>query len=529
MAQTTASTLRSSDYRLVLAAALIAMFVVGYNTTAIMTALPDIKSSLDMDSQTLQWVMNIYLLACAALIAVMGGFADVFGKMRMFLIGLGIFATGSIACLLAGDPVVILVGRACQGIGGAAITSISAAIVSVSTPEAKRTQALGLWAGTIAFANGVGPLIGGVLTDSIGWRGIFAIDIPLLAIAALLHFRVLKLNLVPDELKPGAKIDYPGVGLLIVCLGAFVYGLTNGRIAGWTSLQTLAQFGAAIIAGVAFVIHERRVAAPLVDFSFFSKPQYLASATGMFFAAFLLMGVIYSYNLFVQAPGAFDFTPVEAGLSLLPFTMMMFVLSLTAPRMLAPYSFRWPITIGMVLMVAGFWLMHFTSIQTPYSDLWWKLVILGVGIGLAYSLLPRLGLRALPDESAGQGSGVINTCLFLGASVGIAASGVVRAEMQHHAVATAVDKLTSIPADAGNLVVALAHGSSSQAEQALAQFSPEDAEKIRAVMQGALDNAFAGVMDMMAIVALIGAVVAFVLIRGAASKTGATGTPLSNA
>jgi EmrB/QacA subfamily drug resistance transporter len=445
MAQTTANALHGSGYRLVLTATIIAMFVVGFNTTAILTALPAIKSSLELDGQTLQWVINIYMLACAVLIAVMGRFADIFGAMRMFLIGLGIFAVGSVAGLFALDAVMILIGRACQGIGAAAIASISAALISVATPEEKRAQALGLWAGTIAFAFGVGPLIGGVLTDSISWRAIFAIDIVLLAIAALLNLRIEKLKLIPDDLKPGTKIDYLGVGLLIVCLGTFVYGLTSGHQAGWTSLQTLALFAAAVVAGGTFAFHEHRVAEPLIDFSFFRNPRYLASAIGMFFAAYLLMGVIYAYNLFVQAPGALDLTPIEAGLSLLPFTMTMFALSLTAPRLLAPYSFRWPITIGMLVLVAGFWLMHFTSDQTPYSDLWWKLVILGAGIGLAYSLLPRLGLHALPDQSAGQGSGVINTCLYLGASVGIAASGVVAATIRHNAAASAVEKLASTP------------------------------------------------------------------------------------
>jgi len=521
MAQSTTKNSRGSDYKLVLTAALTAMFVVGFNTTAIMTALPEIKSSLDLDAQTLQWVMNIYMLTCAVLIAVMGSFADIFGKMRILLVGLGIFTAGSVANLFAGDALMILLGRGCQGIGAAAITGVSVAVVSVATPEEKRAQALGLWAGIIAFAFGVGPLIVGVLTASISWRAIFAVDLVLLTTAALLLFRIEKLKLIPRDLKRNTKIDYQGVVLLMVTLGSFVYGLTSGHQVGWSSLQTLALFGTAIIFATAFAINQVRVAEPLVDFSFFRKPRFLASTTCMFVATFLLMGLTFTYNLFVQAPGALGLNPLEAGLSLLPFTMAMFALSLTAPRLLAPYSFHWPITIGMLMLAAGFWLMHDTSDHMPYSNLWWKLAILGVGVGLTFSLLSRLGLRVLPDESAGQGSGVINTCLYLGATVGIAACGIVAAEIRHNSLASSLEKFALAPSDHSALDHALAHGSPSDVERALAEFSPEDAEKIEAAMQGVLDDAFTGAMDMMMVLALIGAALAFFLIRGSVPRAGA--------
>jgi EmrB/QacA subfamily drug resistance transporter len=520
MAHTTANAIRGSQSWLVVLAACISTFVVAYNTTAIMTALPAIKSSLDLDAQTLQWVMNVYMLASAVLIAVMGRFADIFGKMRMFIIGLGVFATGSISIIFAGDAVMMLVGRACQGIGAAGIMSTSVALITVATPEEKRAQALGWWAGTVAFGFAVGPVIGGVLTDSISWRWIFVIDIPLLAIAALFYLWIEKLGIVSRELELGTKIDYLGVALLIVTLGTFVYGLTSGHVVGWTSLQTLSLFAIAVLGGVAFAVRERRIPDPLVDFSFFRHRGYLAGTFGMFVTGITLLGVLYFFNLFVQAPGALGLTPVEAGLSLLPFTLMMFALSLTVPRLLAPYSLHWPTTIGMLALATGFWLMHYTSNQTPYTDLWWKLMILGIGIGLNFSLLPRVGLRSLPDESAGQGSGVINTCLYVGCTVGIAAGGIVTEQIRRQFIGPVIEKLTSGPSDRGALELALAHGSQSQVDHALAQFSPDDAEKIRAAMQDVLDNAFTGVMEMMTIVGLIGAVLCFVLIRGPVSKVG---------
>jgi len=519
MAESTINAARSSESWLVITAACISTFVVAYNSTAILTALPAIKSDLDMDAEGLQWVMNAYMLASALLVAVMGRFADIFGKMRMFLIGLGIFTLGSIAIIFSDSATVMLIGRTCQGVGAAAIFSISVALITVSSPEEQRAQALGLWAGMVAFGFGVGPLIGGIFTDSISWRGIFVVDILLLAVAALLYLRIEKLGLVEREIDPSAKIDYWGVALLVVTLGSFVYGLTNGHEAGWDSAETLSLFAIALVGAIAFAFHERRTAEPLVNFSFFLSPRYSASAIGMFLTGFVLIGVLYYYNLFVQSPGALDYSAVQAGLSLLPCSITMFVLSITVPKLLAPYSFHWPVTIGMILMALGFWLLHFTTNMSGYASIWWKLLVIGLGLGLSFALLPRVGLRGLPDKDAGQASGVINTCLYLGCCVGTAAGGIVTARIRHDAVTSVIAKLHSGISDPDELEDLLAHGSASDVKQALAKFSPDDADKIKQTIQGVLDDSFAGVMDLLAVVALLGAIICFFLIRGAVPKT----------
>jgi EmrB/QacA subfamily drug resistance transporter len=518
MTQTTANAASASKGWLVVAAACLGTSVVAYNSNAVITALLAIKSSLDLDSQTALWVVNAFMLASATLIAVMGRFADIFGKLRIFLIGIGIFVAGSLIIMLAENGWMVLLGRASQGMGGAAIFTVAAALISVATPEEKRAAALGLWSASIGFGYSVGPLIGGYLTDSVNWRSIFVVDVALLAVAALLGFRVAKLGLISEKRDAGVKVDYLGVALLVVTLGTLVYGLTNGHRAGWTSLQILALFGTAALGAVLFAIQERRAHDPLVYFSFFRHGRYVAAAFGMFVTGFLFLGVLYFYNLFVQAPDGLDFTPFEAGLSILPFTLGIFVVSLTAPRLLAPFSFHWPVTIGMLTLAAGSWLMHLIGDQSSYWELWWKLAILGAGIGLSLSMLPRVGLRALPDESAGQGSGVINTCFYVGIAVGIAAGSVVTAYITHSFVGPAVQNLTSETTNTHALEMTLTHGSRSQIEKIVSQFSPADAEKIRAAMQDSLDNAFAGVMEMMAVLALAGAVVCFLAIRGAVPK-----------
>ena len=521
MAQTTANSVSGSKAWLVVAAACLGTSVVAYNSNAVITALLAIKSSLDLEPQTVQWVVNSYMLASAALIAVMGRFADIFGKLRIFLIGTAIFAAGSLIIVFAEAGWMVLLGRLCQGMGGAAIFTVSAALISVATVEEKRAAALGLWSASIGFGYGVGPLIGGYLADSVSWRGIFVVDILVLAIAALLGFRVMRLGLIREDRDPDVQVDYWGVALLVVTLGALVYGLTNGHRAGWTSLQTFLLFGTAGLGAILFALQERRAPDPLVYFSFFRHGRYVAATFGMFVTGFLFLGVLYFYNLFVQSPGGLHFTPLEAGFSMLPFTLAIFVVSLVAPRLLAPYSFHWPVTIGMLTLAAGAWLTHFSTDQSSYWELWWKLAILGTGIGLNLSTLPRVGLRALPDESTGQGSGVISTCLYIGIAVGIAAGGVVAAHIKRSLIGPVVQALTSGSTNTHALEMVLTHGSRSQIEKAVSQFSPADTEKIRAAIQDSLDNAFAGVMEMMSVLALVGAIVCFLAIRGAVPKKGA--------
>jgi len=386
-----------------------------------MTALPEIKAELDLGTLATQWVVNIYMLCTAVLVAIVGRFSDIFGKLNVFMLGLGVFAAGSISIMLTGDILLLMMGRIAQGIGAAALMSGSIALVDVTTEKSKRALALGIWAGLIAFGLGAGPLIGGALIAAIGWRAVFAVDVVVIAIEAVLCVRILALKLVPHVERKAVPVDYIGTGLLIVALAPFVYGLSNAHVAGWTSAKTLGLFTIAIAGGVAFVIRERYAIEPLVYFRFFRYPRYLASTLGIFADGVTLLCVLYFFNLYAQSPGGLRLTAFMAGAAILPYSLTSFLLSVTMPHVLAKSTMRWPITIGMLLNAVGLWLLSQTTADMTYSDLWWRLIFVGAGMGLTYPLFPIVGLRALPDEHAGQGSGVINMCFYMGLSVGLAA------------------------------------------------------------------------------------------------------------
>ncbi|MFA9443221.1 MAG: MFS transporter [Hyphomicrobium sp.] len=501
------------DRWLVLIVACLGAYVVASNTTAVMTALPEIRAELDLGTLATQWVVNLYMLCSAVLVAIMGRFSDIFGKLNVFVLGLCVFAAGSIAILIADDIIPLMIGRVAQGVGAAALMGASIALVDVTTEKSKRALALGIWAGLVAFGLGAGPLIAGALIEAISWRAVFAIDVVFLAIAAVLCWRIARLELVPPAERSTKPVDYLGTGLLIVTLAPFVYGLSDAHVAGWASVQTLGLFAISIAGAAVFVIRERGAVEPLVYFRFFRHPWYLASTLGIFVNGFALLSVLYFFNLYAQSAGGLGFTAFAAGAAILPYAVTCFLLSITLPRVLSKTTMRWPITIGMLLIAAGLWLLSRTTAEMTYGDLWWRLIFVGAGMGLTYPLFPIVGLRALPDEHAGQGSGVINMCFYMGLSVALAAGGTVLGKIRQEAVATTITGLSDAPANALQWVRDLAHGSGSQLKQALAHFSAADGSQIEHTLRTVGASAFSSVMTLFMILALIGAATSFWLIR----------------
>lgn len=501
------------NFRLVVAAACAGAFAVAYNTTAVMTALPAIRSSLDLDVDTLQWVINLYMLFTAATLAAMGHFADTFGMMRIFVLGLCAFALGSITIAVSGDTAVLLAGRAFQGLGVAALVPTSVALISVSTPQDKRAAAHGLWAGTMAVGFALGPLIGGTLTDAVSWRAIFGLDLVILATGGLLSLKVIHARLVPRTPDAGARTDVSGIALLFLTLAAFLYGLTSGPLTGWMSVQTLSLFAISIIGCAGFIVRELRAAEPLIEFGYLRHANYVVATIGMFLNGATQMGILYFTNLFLQAPEGLNLSAGEAGVALLPFTSAMFVVSLAAPRLIAPGHYRLPLTFGMLALALGFWLMHGAGHETPYGEIWWKLAILGAGVGFNLAFLPRAGLSALPDAKAGQGSGVLTTSLYAGLAAGTAFGGVVVSQIKRGLIDPVVERLAPNATDLAALKVTLVHGSQSQVTHALQAFPSNDTGTIEAVMLKAFDGGFSGVMVLMAAFSIAGAILCLALIR----------------
>ena len=507
---------RETRFWLVVMTACTGTFVVAYNTTAVMTALPAMKSELDLTVDTLQWVINLYMLFGAATLAAMGHLGDTFGMTRIFLAGVAVFALGSLSIAFADTVVLLLLGRALQGLATASIMSSSVALINRSTPRDTRATALGVWAAALALGFALGPLVGGALTDGISWRAIFLLDLALLLLAAGLCFWVIRAGLAPAVLERGKRTDFLGIVLLFVTLASFLYALTCGPLYGWTATTTLGLFALTFVAAAGFAYRELHFEDPLVRFDFFAYRNYAAATAGMVLAGFTQIGILFFVNLFIQAPEGLNFSALQAGLALLPFTSAMFLVSLVAPHVIPPKSYGLWATVSMIFLAIGFWLMHGVDHQTPFEDIWWRLTFIGAGVGLNMMLLPRIGLAALPEANTGQGSGVINTCLYVGLAIGTALGAVLAAGIKRHEISPVIDGFGKAISDAHGLKITLVHGSESQISKALSKLPSGDTAKVQEVMLKAFDNGFSGVMVLMTVAAAIGVLLCGLVIRSKA-------------
>ncbi|KIC39902.1 hypothetical protein RA27_16515 [Ruegeria sp. ANG-R] len=500
--------------RLVLMMTALCMVVVGFNSTAVATILPNLKLEFDLSPSSLQWVMAIYTVVSATLVSIVSRLGDITGKMGVFFAGMIVFAFGSALVLFSQDAAMLLMGRGAQGAGAAALFGTSLSLLTAATPEEQRASVTGAWGAVVGLAIGAGPILGGAFAHYLNWRGVFATDLALLIVAFVIGLRVSKRRYVPDTRLAGAKFDFAGAVALILLLGPLSFALSNGESRGWASGSTLIPLCVSAIAMIALIITSRRSADPLIELRYFRHPRYFMAAAGMFITGFALFSFFVYFNVFVQSPDAFGLSAVGAGVAILPLSLSMFVVSVVTPRFLAPYSFRWPVILGMGFMACGFLLLTTTTNTTGMAGIWWKLVIIGIGLGIGFSLLPRLGLRLLPEEHVGQGSGVVNAFLYFGATLGAVGGGLAEAVTIRRGLSEVIDALPVGSAQRVDLAHALTHGTSSQVQQLIAALDPETGATLASALRDLQDNAFDSAMLVAAMAAFVGMVLAAVMLRG---------------
>lgn len=498
----------------VLAMTTICMLVVGFNTTAVATILPNIKAELDLTPAELQWVMAIYTVASATFILILSRLGDIAGKMGVFLFGIVIFALGSASVLVSENALLLLVGRCAQGIGGAALFGTSLTVLTAATPEDRRGAVIGFWGAVAGLSLSVGPIVGGAFATYLSWRAIFAADLVLLAAAFVIALHAQRRRYVPDTRMPGAKLDKAGAIALVLLLGPLSFALSSGESQGWTSMQTLLPLVVSAFAAVMLILTARRSDDPLVELRYFRHRRYVMAGAGMFIAGFALLCFFVFFGVFVQSPDAFGYSAMRAGLAAAPLSAAIFIASFLAPRLLAPYSFHWPIVLAMAAMALGSFLLSMTSSTASYSEIWWKLVIIGAGLGMCFSLLPRLGMRLLPDEHAGQGSGVISAFLYFGATLGTVVGGVAEAVATRSGLSEVIAALPQGSTQRADLAHALTHGSPSTVQHLISGLDAGSGTTLASALRDLQASAFDSAMLVAAVGAAIGLLLALWLLRG---------------
>jgi EmrB/QacA subfamily drug resistance transporter len=403
-----------------LGAVCVATFMLLLDITVVNTALPAIQRDLGGSFTDLQWVIDAYALSLAALVLTAGSLADRLGRRRVFAIGLAIFSAASLLCALAPDPTFLNLARGLQGVGGAIMFAVSLALVAQEFPSGpERGMAMGIYGATIGIAVAIGPLVGGLLTDGLGWESVFLLNVPIgLAAIAVTYWKV------AESRDPNAtRIDWGGLVTFSVGLFLLVLALVRGNDEGWGSTLIIGLFtGAAVLLG-AFLAIERRVAEPMLPLGFFRRRAF----TGVQLAAFAVSGSMFALFLYLTLylQSFLGFSPIEAGLRYLPITVASFIVAPLSGMALAKVQARYLMSAGLALTGLGLLLMSGLQMDSEWTALLAGFLISGVGVGLLNPVIADVALSVVPKEQSGMAAGINDTFRQVGIAVGIAAWGAI--------------------------------------------------------------------------------------------------------
>ena len=423
------------------------------NVSAPSVTLPAVGRDLEADLSVLQWVVSGYSLALAATLLTAGTLADLVGRRRMFLGGLAGFAAASVLCAVAPSALVLIAGRAAQGLAGAVLLSSSLALLAQDFTGTARAGALGVWGATVAAAFAVGPLEGGLLTESFGWRAMFVLDAAVALACLPVATRRLRESRDPDA----DGVDWWGTLTLSTGLFLGVFALTRGDVAGWGSGIILASAAGAALLLAAFVVVERREREPMLDLGLFAIPTFTgASVVVMVMAATTFGPFLYLTLFLLDGAGT---SPTEVGLQLLPLSGAALVVSVLGGRFAGVLPVRAALPAGQLLSAAGLLAMRGLEASSPWTAMLPGLIVLGVGIGLANPAVTYAALGVVPATRSGMASGVNNTFRQVGIALGIAVLGTLlpaRIDGDPAAFATALDQILLVSAGVAVAGAALA-------------------------------------------------------------------------
>ena len=394
-------------------------FLAGLDTTAVNLALPDIQRTLAAGLTEVQWVVNAFALLSAALLVTAGNLSDRLGRRRVFVAGLLGFAASSATCGLASSGVVLDLARAAQGAAAAVVTASGLAVLVSTFPPAERGRALGISGAIAALSFVVGPLVGGLLTDTLGWRSVFLVNVPVavfIALAARITLPELR-----DRSNRQARFDHAGVATFTFGFGALLFAVLRGDEVGWANAEVPLAAGAGAASLLAFVAVERRAVDGVVDLRLFLDRTFTGAVVTTALVGAAYFGMLVYLSLFLQ--GTQHYGAIETGLVYLPTILPFMVISPLAGRLLARMPGAPLPTIGVALVACGMLLLVGVDEGAGLLDVAAGMAVAGLGTGLAVTPLTQLALDQVPIERSGMASGVVQTSRPLGVTIGVTVLG----------------------------------------------------------------------------------------------------------
>lgn len=419
----------------------IGAFAVSFTTTSIMTAIPVISEALHLSDAQATWAVNVYMLGAASLIIMGGRMGDRFNPRRVFYAGGLVFAIGSILVATANNVGYLLAGRVIQGLAVALIIPNSLAIIKGTFGNKDKEKiAVGIWSAIISLGFATGPLFAGLLIDSIGWHAVFWVTIPILA----LSFLICSFIKNPKAVIKTVKIDYIGQALLAAGIFLFAFALTESIQWGWSNGWTWAILIASLLIFTVFYFLEKYVDQPAIKFSIFKNKQFTYTFALIFLTFYSLISVLFIYNIFVQNPATLAYDAMQAGSSLLPTTLCIFVLSFLMPRLGNKIGFRYPSVICFLLMAIGFFLFFLIKADVSYANLWIPLILIGLGLGGTFPCFAGLALSKLSSDQTGLGSGIVSVGMYATAIISTAISSTIYLKITFHQILSQLSTLTTV-------------------------------------------------------------------------------------
>jgi EmrB/QacA subfamily drug resistance transporter len=483
----------------------IATFMLLLDVTIVNVALPSIQDDLGSSLTDLQWVVDSYVLALAALTLTAGSLADRLGRKLVFTAGVAAFTAASLLAGFASDTLTLDLARGLQGIGGAAMFGTVLALIAQEFAPSERKTALGIWGAVVGVGVAVGPLVGGLLVDSLGWESIFFVNVPVGALT--IGLAIAKLREARDP-SPG-RLDWAGFVTFSSALFLLVFAVLRGNDAGWSSAEIVGSLAAGVALAAAFAAIELRSQSPMLDVRLFRVPAF----TGAALAAFAVAASAFSMLLFIvlYLQNALGYSPLQAGLRLLPITAMAFVFSPLAARLSERVPLRALIGGGLALAGAGLLVAGGLDVDSEWTALLAGLFLIGAGVGVVNPSVAEAAISVVPPARAATGAAINNTFRQVGIAVGIAALGAVfQARIESKFGQLLANGPATLHGHASELASAVSSGN---AKTAIAAEPPGARGFLGDAAQQAFVSGLNEIFVIAGVTALVGAALSLVLIR----------------
>ncbi|WP_342046028.1 MFS transporter [Bacillus sp. OTU530] len=390
------------------------LFLVFLDSTVVNIALPTIIEDYGITLSVASWIINAFVLTLAVLLVTFGKLADMFGRSRFFLIGLVIFTISSFFCGIAPNEEVLIVARVLQGIGGAMIIPASMMLVRTAVPPEKTGLAMGIWGAVGALAVAVGPSLGGVVTEYINWRWVFYINVPVV----VLSYPFIRIAFKGHhDVRTPFSLDFWGIATLSAGLYFLTYAILQGEELGWTSQVIYLYFGISLVSALLFVLIERKVRQPLVDFTIFQNRHYVGGILSNFLGGVLLMGTLILLPIYFTQVKGYD--TLQSSFLITPLSAVMLVVAPMIGRLIDRIGYFMPMVLGYIFTVAGFALLVNLDANASLKHLVFVMIMLGTGLGIIMVTSVTVCTASVSDKHVSLGSGIFATSRNMGGAIGV--------------------------------------------------------------------------------------------------------------